>query len=171
MKAKKLTHSFRVPQDRDEADRMIAMLGEARRDLARREADMNDELAAVKERHERAAAPLKGLAADLMAGIETWCAANRAALTQGGRVKFARFAAGEVKWRVRPPRVTVRAQEQVIAALKGLGLARLVRVTETVNREAILAEPEAVAGIAGISIGSAGEDFVVEPYEEALSDG
>lgn len=171
MKTKKLTTNHPVPQNSGEANEMIAELGQVRRDLARAEAAMNDDLAAVKNRHEDEARPLKDRAEALLGGIEMWANANRAMLTLGGKVKFARFGAGEIKWRTRPPRVTIRAQEAVIEALRGLGLTRFIRVKEEVNREALLNEPEAAAGIKGIAIGSEGEDFVVEPFEEELAKG
>ncbi|MEC9342674.1 MAG: host-nuclease inhibitor Gam family protein, partial [Pseudomonadota bacterium] len=70
-----------------------------------------------------------------------------------------------------PPRVTVRGQDAVIEALRAIGLGRFIRIKEEVNREALLAEPDVARSVAGISIGSEGEDFVVEPFEEELTDG
>lgn len=171
MKAKKLAKTFAVPQDRDEADRAVAELGRVRREIVRAETVMNDEIAAVRERHENYAAPMQARAAGLLDGLEAFAAANRMALTAGNRQKFAQLPSGVLRWRTRPPRVTVRLPEAAIAALKALGLSRFVRVKEEVNREAILNEPEAVAGVTGISVASAGEDFVVEPHEAELAPG
>jgi phage host-nuclease inhibitor protein Gam len=171
MRAKKLAAAYPVPQNDLEADGFIARLGAVRRDLARAEADMNDELAAVKARHEAQAQRFKEQETQLLAGLEAFAAANRERLTSFGKVKFHRFAAGEIKWRTRPPKVSIRAPEAVIEALKSLGLGRFVRAKEEINKEAILAEPEAVRGVRGVSIGSEGEDFVVEPFAEELAKG
>jgi phage host-nuclease inhibitor protein Gam len=42
-------------------------------------------------------------------------------------------------------------------------------VKEEVNKEALLAEPEIAGTVAGVSIGSPGEDFIVEPFEAELA--
>jgi len=168
-RTKKLAANYRVPQDRDEADGMIRELGETRRAHARLETQMNDALAELKERFETEARPLKERGEALLMGLETFANASRDALTRGGRTKTVEFGNGRLSWRLRPPRVSVRSEETVIETLKALGLARFIRLKETVNREAILAEPAAAAGVKGIAVGSEGEDFVVEPFEEALS--
>lgn len=51
-----------------------------------------------------------------------------------------------------------------------LGLQRFIRTKEEPNKEAMQAEPEVARQVAGISIGSVGEDFVVEPFEAVLAD-
>lgn len=160
-----------VPQGRDEANALIARIGTLRRELDRIAADMNDELARIKEQHELRAEPLKAEAETAVEGLKIWCEANRAGLTQGGKVKSAAFPAGEVRWRARPPRVTVRGADAVIEALERLGLTKFVRLKREVNKEAILDAPGEVAGIAGITIGSEGEDFTVEPFAGDLEAG
>ncbi|MBO6553234.1 MAG: host-nuclease inhibitor Gam family protein [Roseitalea sp.] len=170
-KAKRLATNYPVPQDRSECENAIRELGDKRREVARIEADMNDRLAKIKQEFEAKAAPLKDRVAELLGGIETYCAANRDALTNTGKTKTHAFGSGEVKWRTRPPRVSVRGQDDVLEALKGLGLGRFIRTSETVNKEAILDEPDTVKGIKGITVGSEGEDFVVEPFEQKISKG
>ena len=49
--------------------------------------------------------------------------------------------------------------------LKSLGLERFVRVKEEPNKEAMLNEPDAVRGVAGITINSGIEDFTITPFE------
>jgi phage host-nuclease inhibitor protein Gam len=169
MTVKRLARNYPVPQTRDEADRMIFDLGALRREILRLETAMNDALAKVKEHYEAEAQPLKDKAEEMFSGIETWCDANREQLTRGGQVKFAVMKSGEVKWRTRPPKVVIRAADVVIEALKSLGLTRFVRIKEEINKDAILSEPDAVRAVKGISIGSEGEDFVVEPFEQELA--
>ena len=74
-----------------------------------------------------------------------------------------------MKWRMRPPRVAIRAVDNVLETLKRLGLSRFIRVKEEPNKEAMLAEPEAVAGLAGVKI-EQGEDFVIVPFETELEE-
>ncbi|MGS4886116.1 host-nuclease inhibitor Gam family protein [Roseibium sp. MB-4] len=169
-RSKRLAADYPVPQSKEDCDEMVRTLGDIRRDLARLEADMNDKLAETKDRFETKAEPLRDKAQELLDGIETWCAANRDNLTNNGKVKFAKLKNGEIRWRVRPPKVTVRAKDAVLDALKELGLHRFVRTKEEIDKDAILEEPEAVKSVKGISIGSQGEDFIVEPFEAELNE-
>lgn len=157
-----------VPQARESVADYIREIGERQRELARLTADMNDEMAKVKERWEAAAEPHQQRIAALTSGAQIWCEANRDQLTQGGKVKTAAFTTGEIQWRLRPPSVRITGQEAVLDLLRRLGLKRFIREKEEVNKEAILNEPEAVANVAGIAI-SQGEDFVVVPFEAELA--
>ena len=168
-RAKRMATNYPVPQSTDDCDDMIRALGDVRREIARIDADMGDKLAETKEKFETRAQPLKEKAEELLGGVETFCAANRDRLTNGGKVKFATLKNGEVKWRVRPPKVTVRGKDNILDALRELGLSRFIRVKEDINKEAMLEEPDAVKSIKGLTIGSEGEDFVVEPFESSLS--
>lgn len=160
---------FRVPQHRDEVIDAIAAIGRHQRERARLQAAMNDDLAQVRERWERQAAPHLEAIKELSRGVQLWCEVHRDLLTQGGKVKFARLASGEVKWRMTPPKVVIRALDAVLEALKQAGLDRLIRIREEPNKEAILNEPEAVTGIKGITI-TQKEDFVIVPFETALEE-
>lgn len=158
-----------VPQNLDEANASVREIGMAQRELARIEAQMNDALAATKEEHETLAAPHKEAIAARTAALQTWCEANRATLTKEGKVKTAQLPAGEIGWRMRPPRCTVRGEESVLDAMRRLGLIRLIRTKEEVNKEACLNEPHIAGAVPGITI-SQGEDFFVVPFEAELSE-
>lgn len=160
---------YPVPQSKDEVNDAIRDIGLAQRERDRIQADMNDRLAKIKEEFEAAAQPHKEKIERLSAGVHTWCEANRDAITQGGKVKYAALPAGEVKWRTRPPRCSVRSAETVLDTLRRLGLNRFIRTKEEPNKEAMLADPEAVSGIAGIKI-EQGEDFVIVPFETSLEE-
>lgn len=159
-----------VPQTREQAAQAVAEIGAANRDLSRITADMNDELAQVKERYEQQAEPLRLKINALTQGVQTWAEANRDALTQHGKTKTAALTTGEIAWRLRPPSVRVTGTEAVLDLLRRMGLKRFIRAKDEVNKEAILNEPGAVAQVAGISI-SQGEDFVVVPFEAELAEG
>ncbi len=160
-----------VPQSREEASNFVRMIGENERQRARIEADMNDAIARIKEDAELRAEPLKSAIVAMTEGLKTWCEANRAALTDGGKVKHHEFAAGKVSWRLRPPKVTIRKAEEVIERIRAMGLkARFLRIAEEIDREAMLRDPDRARGIPGVTIGSEGEEFSVEPFEAALSE-
>ncbi|GAB3484494.1 host-nuclease inhibitor Gam family protein [Azotobacter salinestris] len=160
---------FPVPQSRDEVNEAIARIGLLQRERARMQADMNDELAKVRLRFEEAATPLNEQLAELTQGVHTWCEAHRSELTKNGKTKFYDFAAGEIKWRMRPPRVTLQSVENVLETLKRLGLTRFIRVKEQLNKEAMLAEPDVVSGVAGVKIEQS-EDFVIVPFGSKLEE-
>ncbi|WP_429885352.1 host-nuclease inhibitor Gam family protein [Geoalkalibacter halelectricus] len=161
--------AHRVPQTHDECVEAIAAIGRLQRERQRIEATMNDDLAAIRQAYEAEAKPLGDEIRRLTDGVQTFCEANRDKLTQGGKVKFARLASGEIKWRMRPPKVSLRGIDNIIDACKRLGLARFVRVKEEINKDAMLAEPEVAQSLTGVSI-SQGEDFVVMPFETELEE-
>lgn len=157
-----------VPQSRDDCAADIAKLGEIDRELARTQADMNDAIAGVTASWQPQIDALKAQADTLRAGIQTWCEANRAAITDNGRVKTANFITGDVSWRQVPPSCSIRHAEAVIETLKRLGLTKFVRVKEEVNREAVLEEPDAVRGVAGLTIVTGVENFSIVPFEKKV---
>lgn len=167
MRIKKTALAVIVPRSALEVSDAIAEIGRASRELTRIEAAMNDELAKIKETFEAAAEPHRKKIEALTTGVQAWCEAHRGELLKG-EAKTAVFPAGEVQWRVRPPKVAVRGVDTVLDQLRRLGLTRFIRVKEEINKEAILYEPQAVAGVKGIAI-EQGEDFIVKPYEVELS--
>lgn len=170
-KTKTLGANLPVPQSRDEAAGALRRIGDLARDVARIDLDLSDAVAALKETAEASAAPLKDEAKALTEGLKLWAEANREALT-GGKVKYADLGTGKISWRLRPAKVSLRGKvEEVVERLKSLGLQRFVRTTEDVNREAMLADRDAARAVQGVTIASEGEDFVIEPYEAATSEG
>ena len=158
-----------IPQSKEAVVEAIAAIGRHQRERERIQAAMNDALAVTRQQFEEQAAPHAEALKRLSQGVQLWCEAHREALTQGGKVKFAHLASGEIKWRMRPPSVSVRALDMVLDALKKLGLTRFIRAREELNKEAILADPEPVAHIKGITI-SQREDFVIMPFETQLEE-
>lgn len=153
------------PQTRDETAATIRRIGDLAREQARTQSELNDAIAHLTERYQPRLDTLAEQIRALQAGVQTWCEAHRDDLTDGGRSKTANLITGEVSWRVRPPSCRITGAPAVIETLFRLGLGRFVRVKNEINKEAILNEPEAVAGVAGISIASGIEDFVITPFE------
>jgi len=178
-KIKQAAALFKIPQRKDETIEAIAEIGRRQRERQRLEAAMNDALAVVKQKFEEDAAPHNEAIRDLSKGVQAWCEANRAQLTQDGKVKYANLASGEIKWRMRPPKVVVRGAETVIELLKQLGLKMFLREKTEINKEAILAgavfqddkilAPTELRAVPGIKLEQA-EDFVIIPFESQLEE-
>lgn len=157
--------SHPVPNSKGEAAADIRQIGDLSREHLRLTTELNDQIAAITHGYQPRLEHLDNQLAALQAGVQTWCEAHRDELTGGGKVKTANLLTGEVQWRQRPPSVRVTGAEAVIEFLERCGLGRFVRTRKDVNKEAILNEPEAVAGVAGISLSTGVEDFVITPFE------
>ena len=171
-KTKSRAANVPVPQSREEAAEALRQIGVNTRELSRLEADLNDEIAAAKARLVTAATAPNARLAQLKEGLRIWCEANRAALTDNGRTKTVDLGTGKVSWRLLPPKVTLVGVPAIIAALKAARLRAFVRIKEEVDKEAILGAAPKVRGrlveIAGLTIGSAGEEFTAEPFETTI---
>lgn len=154
-----------VPQNDEACAELIGRIGEHQRERARIETAMNEQIEQIRIVHETDARKHADCIKDLQVAVQAYCESNRGRLTQRG--KTYRFATGEVSWRIRPPSVSLRAVDAVIAMFKRMKLERFVRTREEVDKEAILREPDAVKELPGIEI-KQGEDFVVRPNETAL---
>jgi phage host-nuclease inhibitor protein Gam len=145
---------------------MIREIGDLQRDFVRIQADMNDAIAAATDHAQPMLSGLTARIEALQAGVQTWCEAHRAELTRDGRVKSANLVTGEVQWRQRPPSVRVRALDAVLAEIRARGLAdAYIRTTEALDKAAVLASPDEVAGIPGLAVVTGVEDFVITPFE------
>jgi phage host-nuclease inhibitor protein Gam len=164
----KTTARIVVPQSRAEAEAWVKQIGEHRREVVRIETVMNDLIAIIKAEHEERAQPYRDDIETLIDGLQAWAVANRDELTGNGKRQSAELATGLISWRKQPPKVTIRRTEAVIEALKKLGLARVIRTKEEVKKEAMLEDKEAARLVPGVTIGSDGEEFAVEPFEAEL---
>jgi phage host-nuclease inhibitor protein Gam len=161
----KLQAEAYVPQTLGDVAADIRRIGDLNRQLTRYQTEVNDRIAEVTATYAPLLEQLKEQIKPLQAGVQVWCEANRNDLTRGGKVKTASFTTGEVQWRQRPPSVSLRGVDAVLSVLAELGLGRFVRTKQEVNKDAVLAEPEAVAGVPGIAIVTGVEDFVIVPFE------
>ncbi|ADE84761.1 host-nuclease inhibitor Gam family protein [Rhodobacter capsulatus] len=171
-KTKTKASALPIPQDDSEARSAIREIGDLNRKIARAEADLNDEIAALQEKYGTLVEPLRAEIEAKTEGLKMFCEVNRDRLTRGNKVKFARFTTGEISWKLRPAKVTIRKVDEVLATIKKLGLAaQFIRTKEELNKEAMLANRQLAKTIAGVTIGSDGEDFIVEPFETELPEG
>ena len=155
-----------VPQNRDEAAAEIRKIGDLQREFFRAQAAMNDDIAVITASAQPVLEQIKTQITSLQEAVQGYCEANRDDLTNGGKVKTANLVTGEIQWRQRPPSVRVSKSELVLETLARLGLMRFIRTKEEVNKDAILDEPDAVRGVAGLTIVTGVEDFVITPIEQ-----
>lgn len=162
----KASAQLEVPQSRDEAALYIRQIGDSQRQFLRIQAEMNDSIAHITATYQPTLDAQAGQLKLLQEGLQSWCEANRFELTNGGKVKTASLVTGEVQWRQRPPSVRISKSEVVLETLARLGLSRFIRTKEEVNKDAILDEPDAIKGVAGITVVTGVEDFVITPFEQ-----
>lgn len=186
-KARAKAPAIAAPQSREEAAASLRRIGDIGRDIGRLEADLNDQVAALRAQYEQAASVLAAERAAELRGLQIWAEANRLAETDGGKVKFIALGTGLVRWRLRPPSVSLKkglTMDVVLNSLRFLGRGEFLRIKAALDKEAIhaaLAAPvedpkqrEQLMGdliACGLRFGSEGEDFVAEPAELELTDG
>lgn len=158
-----------VPQTRDEAAADIRRIGDVQREILREQAEMNDAIAHITATFQPTLDASNEKIKLLQEGVQAYCEAHRDDLTSGGKTKTANLITGEVQWRQRPPSVRVTGAESVIETLLRLGLCRFVRTKAEVNKDSILNEPDAVKGVAGITVVTGVEDFVITPFEQDVA--
>ena len=159
--------SSAVPQSKSDCATYIKHLGDVLREFERSKAEMNDAIANITKSYQPVLEAQQIRVTALQTGIHTWCEANRATLCEG-QSKTANLVTGEVSWRQRPPSVGIRGTDTVIETLLRMGLERFVRTKQEPNKEAMLNEPDAVRGIAGINIVSGVEDFSITPFQAGV---
>lgn len=156
-----------VPQSKDDCAAAIRTLGDLVRSFERQRAEMNDAIAAIAQQHQPVLSDLQEQITALRTGIQAWCEAHRVQLCgEDDKLgKTANLVTGEVSWRQRPPSVSIRGAETVLETLERMRLTQFIRTRSEPNKEAMLAEPDLVRGIAGITIVTGVEDFTITPFE------
>ena len=161
--------NFPVPQDDSEARECIREIGDLNREALRLQAEMNDKIAALQQDYGDLIDPITAQVTAKQGGLQVFAQANRARLTNNGKVKSHEFATGKISWRLRPARVSIRGTDAVIEAVKAAGLgAKFIRIKESINKDEMREDRKTASVIKGVTIGSDGEDFIVEPFETDL---
>lgn len=156
-----------TPQSKEQVSVDIKKIGDIQRELTRIETDANDQIAVIMNQNTPKIEALRAELDVLQKGVQTWCEDNRSSITKGDS-KTANLITGEVAWRKKPDSVNLKGVEIIIETLKKLKLDRFIRRKEEVNKDAILADKEAVKGITGISIVSGKETFSITPFEQEI---
>jgi len=144
----------------------IKEIGDLSREHTRLTTEMNDKIGATSEQYAPQLKSLEKEIEPLQKAVQEYCEANRDELTEFGKTKTANFVTGEVQWRQRPPSVAIRGVGAVVGFLQRMGFDRFIRTKQEINKEALLNEPDVAKGIAGVTIKTGVEDFVIKPFEQ-----
>jgi len=166
-KATKLkTSAVDAPVSQAEAEKLLDEIGNLQDQIGSIEAAMNAELRTTKDAFEKEAQPLNEEISAKFHALHIYAEANRSVLLKG-KSKTVKLSTGEISWRTTPPSVRIAKKEVVIETLKRLEMYDLIRSKDDINKDAILADPERVEGIKGISINQR-EEFVAKPYKSQI---
>lgn len=146
----------------DDVQSMISQIGTARRQLAKLNLEMNEQVAQINKAYAKQIHDINACIDELSAKVQVWCEANRHHLLPSG-TKTAKLMTGEVSWRHRPPSVEIDKPSDTIAELERLGFGHCVRLKKEVDKKAILAHPSIAHAIGGIRICQGKEDFIISP--------
>lgn len=160
----KATAATYVCQNRAQVIESMKRLGDLQRQDVRIAVDAGDAIAKIKEDAESQRNKLKPEIDTLQLAIQTWCEANRDSILDKN-CKTADFGTGVAGWRIDPPSVNVTGEKAVIQLLKNMDLGRFIRLKESVDKEAMKAEPDAIKGIEGIKYTSNVEKFFIIPAD------
>jgi phage host-nuclease inhibitor protein Gam len=159
--------SVAVPQTREQATKVLADYGTSLRLIEAIETVMNGELARIKQEAMAKAEPVLAMSDALFKGLQTYCEANRTALTDGGKSKTIDLGTGKVSWRHNPAKVNLRGKvEDIIQRIRNAGdeFKGFLRATVEIDRVAMLRDPKQAEKIDGVKIASAGEMFTADPF-------
>lgn len=160
-----------IPTSRQAAVEQMAQYAKTVTQIERIEADLTDNIAALKATASEQAAGLKALSKSYVKGLEIYCEHNRDELTKHGKVKSHDFGTGKVKWRNLPPKVTIKGVDEVLERIQALNSKHeFLRTKFEIDKEAMLAAPEKAQAIEGVTIVRDQEEIVLEPLTETTGD-
>jgi phage host-nuclease inhibitor protein Gam len=151
-----------LPLDRHEVGRLIERLGVIRVMCQQHDAQCADDITQIKSFHASVVSELETEATALIILVQSYCEAHRLTLTDGGRVKTARFPGGSVGWRKCAPSISIEDAGLVLDELRKVGLREFIRTKESVDKDALLKAPAVAATIEGVTVLAGGEDFFIK---------
>ena len=158
--------STRVPQDMAEATAMLAELGQRKSAATLNREALEAEIARIRAPFDARIKQYEAEAAELTLGLELWATANRQALT-GGKTQSIKLASGVLSWRRAPASVRIAKAAEVLKYLVDNALTAFLRTKHEINKDVLLADPQAAMEIPGVTIASEGEAFAAEPLRAA----
>lgn len=155
-----------MPQSITDVEAAFVKIAELNATLDSNSAAVDAHVAELHERLAQQSQPIRAEIDRLTAGIQGYCETRRGDLTKGGKAKMFKFATGTVQWRKGRVRVEIDGDEAwMIDQLKALGLSQFVRLTEALDKVAILKSPQRIAGVPGLRVVEAPETISVEPHK------
>ncbi len=152
-----------TPQSREEAETLLGKIGAHQRRLDSAKANRDDEIEETRRLYAQRMEPLEEWIARDIEALQRYCEANRLELTNKGKRKSCTFATGKIGWRKNPPSIKIPKAKAVLDHLLGLKNKRFLRRVYAIDKEAMLAKPEAAAQIPGVAYDEGGELFYAAP--------
>lgn len=155
--------SKQVPQTLQQVDSAVQEIGVLERRLSDIEGELAEQVAKLQHAAAAGTQPLGAQLAQLREGVQAFAETHRDELTKKSKtVKLP--SGGELKWRLRPPRLVVSAAAmKVIETLERKGFPEFVRIEKKLDKEALKKEPDTVKKIPGLSIKHGDEEFIIKP--------
>ncbi|GJD97748.1 host-nuclease inhibitor Gam family protein [Methylobacterium iners] len=187
-----------VPQNDGEAERLVARIGVIDRTLDAEQADHNAAVALLEEKFAQRKKELTAERGGLVEALNIWATAHRERLTNGGRTKTVQLVTGRIEWREGSPSVTLNGkrvsktgkevlplifariaelqsvttggplQERTRAKFEQQCLQAFLRVTTTLNKEAMHTDRKTAEMLSGVAVVGSGETFAVEPLASQI---
>jgi phage host-nuclease inhibitor protein Gam len=155
-----------VPRTIKDVNAAIKRYGEHQRAIADLESTTTKTMTDLRVRLEAQAAPKKQEMQAITTALKAYCLKQWAKLAADG-AKTVKFATGEITRSEGRERVVLAEGADVakiIEKLKKLKLHRFIRVSEELDKQAILKDPAAVAKVREIST-EREPSFAIKPYE------
>ncbi len=149
---------------------VLKKLAEDRRTLALQEQEVEQAIAIIKDKLEKATKRRRKRNLVREETIHVYCDDHRDELTNGRKTKSAEFPYGTIQWRHKQDSVLVMQDAGVIVEqLKETELFDLIRTKEAPDKKAILAAADKVEDFPDIQIVSRKESFSIKTEEKPLA--
>jgi phage host-nuclease inhibitor protein Gam len=152
-----------MPEDNTEAAQYIKEIAELERVANSTIARYEQKMRTAQQHAVAILTPLNDRMTELFKGLVAFATAHRKELLPDGR-KTVDLGTGSMGWRTTPPAVQIKDVEDVIKRIKKLGLVDFIRTQETIDKPAMLKNPEKAKSVQGVSI-TQNEEFFVKPAE------
>ena len=130
------------------------------------EAKPDTDLAATKKSYGRHVEEIDRELRGLLISLSCCCAARLSEICDGR--KTAKFPAGVVRWKRRPPRIKVWDETSAMRALRKEGMESFLRSRTYVFCGEILRDRDTALDLRGVEVGRVGEEFVVRLFGARL---
>jgi phage host-nuclease inhibitor protein Gam len=154
---------MKTPKNREEAEQLIAHLGQLNMELALAEGTKTKQINSAWDTFRKSTDGIAEEIAEETAAVRAWAEKGRDELCPKGS-KTATLLTGELKWRLNPEKLIYpKGEAAVIAALKEGNFRHFITVREYVNSSALLeADREKVLAALPVQLEQT-ESFIVKP--------
>lgn len=164
-----------IPTSKEEANQILANMAILEQTVNGYEVSMNEELFKIRKRWEEMATPIVERYSQFEYAITEYANQNRDLLTKSGKTKTVKCNFGEFAWRTSSPSIEIKDEIAVIEQIKQLlkdehsEYKVFLKQIDSLNKNAMLANPELAKTLKGVSIKSGDEAFKIKPLYETLT--